>query len=504
MAALLLVGERGVPYLVAVPGGASSPPRGSVPRPRSSWCAGSIGRPGSRPRSPRSAWRRLLVAIEIFLPRWVAGLEGLARVPSTPPVGLALVDVGVVTFTGDHPRRRRVVTRGDHPGRHARPPPRRRRGRRAGGRAQADPGGAGSASRSVGSGPAIWAVAAVASAAAVLLRVPLVGFELRGLIGPGVLLYGLATATIARFEHPGRALAAGMAVGSRRAGQRCSPPAAPVAADIAMFVLVVVALVLQRAGRGRLAAAGTWLPAREGAVAAARGVVRPPRSRAVRTVVSARLGPAGRGPALLLSAGQPTKFTTLCAAAVVAVSGVILTGWSGQWASAGWRSPGSAPPVGGALVTSSGRGGRHARGPRGRGGDAGRWSACSSGCRWCASPESAQLAITTLVFAFGVPAFISDPGPLDWLLPDGPVLRPGFVRPGGPQPRAPASPYVALALLVLALVVAHRFRRSAPGAWPSRAGTTCARSPAWAPALVRVQAFTFAVSGAPSPGRPAP
>src|SRR5690606_22155959 len=100
VAALLLVSERGWPYLPAVllallvaAGLGATAERTIIRRfdhaPRLAATIATIG------------LAQLLVAVEILLPRWLAGHQGLAIVPDTPLSDWRRT-VGVVTFTGDH------------------------------------------------------------------------------------------------------------------------------------------------------------------------------------------------------------------------------------------------------------------------------------------------------------------------------------------------------------------------------------------------------------------
>lgn len=487
VAALLLVGEHGWPYLPAVLLAVAAAAllgagveRTVVRRFDHAPClAATIATLGLA---------QVLVAVEILLPRWLSDRQGLAVAPTTPWNGWRR-SVGVVTFTGDHLAAVLVgvgvsvlVAVGL---------------RRS---------GLGLAVRAVAARPVqaaqlglpvgrirggVWAVAAAASALAVLLRVPLVGFPLGGLVGPGTLLFGLAAATVAQFQHPVRALLAGMAVGVVEQGAVFAGGRS-TAVDVAVLLLVVVALLGQRASTGRLADVGAWLPARE--VPSLPGVVwAAPRVRAVRVAASGLLAALVFLLPPFLPAGDATRMTALCAYAVVAVAAVILTGWSGQLGLGQVGVAGVGAAVAGGLVT----GGGVASDLFVVFGLAALAGAVASLLIGLTTVRAAgpQLAIATLALAFAVPALMASPGLTGWLMPDGPVARPVLLDWIDLSPERRFT-YLALALLLVSLAVARRLRASRAGRLVLAARDDLRAVAAVGAEPVRVRAFAFAVSGA--------
>lgn len=486
VAALVLFGERGWPYLPAVAlalvvaaGLGAASERFAIRRfdgaPRLAATIATLG------------LAQVLVAIEILVPRWLAGVDGIAQVPDSPFAGWRH-PIGVVVFTGDHLAAAAVgvglsvvVAIG-------------LRRTRLGLTVRAV------AARSVQAAQlgvpvgriraGVWAVAAVASALAVLLRAPLVGFPLGGLVGPGTLLFGLAAAALARFEHPVRALAGGMAVGVVEQGAVFGTGRSS-AVDIAVLALIVVSLLMQKAVTGRLADVGAWLPAREVQPLPAQ-VAAAPAVRAARTIASTAVAVAVLALPLLLPVGQATRMAALCGFGVIAVAAVVVTGWSGQLGLGQVGVAGVGAAVAGGLVAGGGAAS-----------DlfvvlvlsAAAGAACSVLVGLPAVRSSGpQVAIVTLSFAFAVPALMLSPGLTGWLLPDGPVARPvlfGWID-LAPEHR---FVYLALSVLVAALGLARRLRGSRAGRLLLAGRDDVRAVAAVGTAPVRARMFAFAVSG---------
>jgi len=487
VAALLLVAERGWPYLpaallavvVAAMLGAASE-RVVIRRfddaPRLAATIATLG------------VAQVLVAVEVLMPRWLAGVQGTPSPPATPLSSLRHA-VGVVTFSGDHlaavvvgvgvSLAVAVGLRGSGLGRAV--------------RALADrPVQAAQLGVPVGSIRAgVWAVAAVASALAVLLRVPLVGFPVGGLVGPGTLLFGLAAATAARFSDPVRALAAGMAIGLVEQGAVFATGRS-AAADVAVFALIVATLLLQRDGRGRLADVRSWLPTRE-VPALPAPVWRHPRIRVLRVGVTAVVAVGLAVLPATLGDGQATRATALCAFAVVAISSVVLTGWSGQLGLGQVGIAGVGAAVAGSLVAGGGFGSDLFL-VLALSGAVGALASVGVGLS-ALRVVGPQLAIATLAFAFAVPAALSTSGLTGWLLPNGPVERPVLF---GWIDLAPAHrfTYVALTLLVLALALARRIRAGRAGRLVLAGRDDVRAVDAVGVEPTRVKALVFATSGA--------
>jgi branched-chain amino acid transport system permease protein len=175
-----------------------------------------------------------------------------------------------------------------------------------------------------------WAAAGAMSAIAVVLRAPVVGFSSIASVsggGSGLLLRALAAAVIARMEHIPRAAVAavGIAVLEQAAGWRW---ANPTFVDALLVAVILVALLLQRGGTRQSALAG-WQAIRE---------VRPipAELRGLPEVQWARRGGLTLVAVFAVTlplwarSSQELAAALVLVYAIVAVSLVVLTGWSGH------------------------------------------------------------------------------------------------------------------------------------------------------------------------------
>ncbi|HVE92207.1 MAG TPA: ATP-binding cassette domain-containing protein, partial [Actinomycetota bacterium] len=173
-----------------------------------------------------------------------------------------------------------------------------------------------------------WSIAGVLAAAAIFLRGPLIGLPLGGLAGPGIILFALAAAVVARMESMPVALAAGIAMGVVDQSAVFASGRAAVATATTLPV-VLGGLALQRARTARSEEGSTWQTVQtvRALPAQLRQVVEVRAARAaliVIAVLAALLAPWYAGAA-------NTGFATLVViTAIVAVSLVVLTGWGGQ------------------------------------------------------------------------------------------------------------------------------------------------------------------------------
>jgi ABC-type branched-subunit amino acid transport system ATPase component/ABC-type branched-subunit amino acid transport system permease subunit len=170
----------------------------------------------------------------------------------------------------------------------------------------------------------VWTIAGGVSAVTYILNAPvrgtISGIAAEGL-GPSLLLRALAAALVGRFVSLPMTLAGGVAVGVVESQAFINVP--PGTVDALIFVIVAV-LVLTRIGStddgsATLAASGgappisTWLPAAF-------------RRLAVIVAVAA----AVLLPVVVTSPSQQVLFSRVAIYAIVAVSVVVVTGWSGQ------------------------------------------------------------------------------------------------------------------------------------------------------------------------------
>ena len=100
----------------------------------------------------------------------------------------------------------------------------------------------------------VWALAAVLSSIGIFLRGPLIGINLTGNTGLGVLLFGLAIAVMAKMESMPMAFGAGLLIGAINEGVIFASNRAAVT-NAVMFVVILAALLIQR---GALSARWRW------------------------------------------------------------------------------------------------------------------------------------------------------------------------------------------------------------------------------------------------------
>lgn len=312
----------------------------------------------------------------------------------------------------------------------------------------------------------VWVLAAVLSAIGVFLRGPLVGIPLSGFVGPSVLLFGLAAAVIARMESLPVCFGAGLLIGIIDRAAIFSTRRAAMASAV-MFVVIVLALLAQR---GRLSrafdtGASTWQAVRE-----FRPV--PAELRRLPEVVWGRAGLAGAAVLLalfapqLLGDNQTPEATLMVVYAIVGVSLVVLTGWTGQISLGQYAIAGVASAVTGGLAANHGW---DFFGAVFTGAMAGALISVVIGLP-ALRIQGLFLAVTTLAFAFAVQNFVLKREFFGWLLPkDGsfiarPVLWETFdlttETRWGPLTITPDAKfyYVCLAFLVLVLAMARSLR----------------------------------------------
>jgi branched-chain amino acid transport system permease protein len=179
----------------------------------------------------------------------------------------------------------------------------------------------------------VWALAAVLSAIAVMLRVPLLGFaSFANVSGSGnsLLLRLLAAAVIGRMENLPRTVAAAVGIGVFEE-LASSELANTNIVDALLVVVILVALVLQRDAFRRASETGisSWRATRE---------VRPippelsglPEVRWGRRILFAVLLLAAVTVPLWARPSHEQALALLLVYAIVAISLLILTGWAGQ------------------------------------------------------------------------------------------------------------------------------------------------------------------------------
>ncbi|HVE93967.1 MAG TPA: ABC transporter permease [Acidimicrobiales bacterium] len=306
----------------------------------------------------------------------------------------------------------------------------------------------------------VWMLAGLLSAVGIFLRAPLVGLPLGGLIGPAILLFGLAAAVIARMESLGTAFVAGCALGVIDQSAVFSTRR-PSAAYGVMLIVILGALLVQQKAIARAFDTGvsSFRAVRElrPIPPELRGLTEIRVARAVATaliVIVALAAPFMFGDARAGLAGLVAIY------AMVGVSLVVLTGWTGQISLGQFALAGIGAAVTGLLVTSfqvdffitvavSGL--------------VGAAIAVLVGIP-ALRIQGLLLAVTTLAFAFTVQNIVLNRDYASWLLPSSTefVGRPdlyGVIDVSSDR----AFYYVTLVFLVLSLWLARGLRNNRSG-----------------------------------------
>ena len=349
----------------------------------------------------------------------------------------------------------------------------------------------------------VWIMASVLSAVAVFLRIPLIGLPLGGSISLSVLQFGLIAAAMARFDDLPLALLSGMFISIATDAVAFQTKRASLVAPI-LLVIVLVALLAQSAKKGRAFSTGvsTWQSVKD---------IRPTPME-LRNVREVRLAKIGLGVVgtlfalafpFIIGAAESGLAVELVVFAMVGVSLVILTGWSGQISLGQFAISGVGALVGGGLAANynwdffvvllvSGA--------------AGALAATLIGLP-ALRIQGLLLAVTTLSFAFTVQEFFLNHEWFDFLKPEsGSFVEPpiiyGIIDLGsrssilGLDLRPDTKIYyVALVFLGLFCAAASSLRRSRTGRMLIGVRDNGRGVQAYGINLAQTRLFAFALSG---------
>ena len=174
-----------------------------------------------------------------------------------------------------------------------------------------------------------WILAGVLSALTAVLVIPASGFASSTSFGPSLLLRALAAALLARMYSLPIAFGAGVLIGVVEEMLLYSYPNSPGLVDVVLYVIIVVALLLQRGQPGREEEKGSWA-AVTGWQPLSRAIARLPEIRVVRWGAGAvALSIAVAIPAMV-SNSTAVIFSTIFAFSIVGLSVGIVLGLSGQ------------------------------------------------------------------------------------------------------------------------------------------------------------------------------
>jgi branched-chain amino acid transport system permease protein len=262
---------------------------------------------------------------------------------------------------------------------------------------------------------AVWAIAAMLSASAAVLQAPVVGFRTGFLVGPGLLVQGLAAAVVGRMTS--LKVTALTAIGLGVFGQAAfwelgNANIVPVLS----LVVLLVALVVSPPKLGRLEAAGTFqsvAPVRPLAAA----IARVPAVRVLNVSLAMAVGLALVVVPVFLPDTRRSLLTLVAIYGLVGLSLVVLTGWAGQISLGQFAFVGLGAAVSGSLTSRA-----HLDFTVGLAGGvlAGVAAAVALGLP-ALRVRGLYLAVTTLAFAVATSSYVLG---LGWLAPVGLVDRP--------------------------------------------------------------------------------
>ena len=334
----------------------------------------------------------------------------------------------------------------------------------------------------------VWVIAAVLSAAAFILQAPIVGLKVGAVIGPALLLRGLAAAVLARMTSLPITIMASIGIGVVEQTLFFEVGVSSVV-DVLLLALILGGLLLQRRGVGRVDAAdaSSWQ---------AVGQVRPipaelrdlPEVRWTRSVLLAAVVFAAIVVPSLLSVGQQSLTGVVVIYSLVAVSLVVLTGWSGQISLGQFAFVGVGAAVAGSLSADAGWDFLLSLGA---GSLAGAAVAVVVGIP-ALRLRGFFLAVTTLALSVATSSYLLGQ---EWLVPDGLVPRPLLLG------RIDLNDdlyfyYFCLAVLAVVLGAVRALRNGRMGRAIAAVRDNERGAQAYGVSLVRVKLSAFAVSGA--------
>jgi len=177
----------------------------------------------------------------------------------------------------------------------------------------------------------VWAIAGLLSALTVMLTAPIQALPPTVLAGPALLLPALAAAVLARMDKLLVAFVAGVGIGILQQVTFWTTSRSS-ATDVAFLVVILVALLVQRDRLSRAddASASSWLAAGETTPVPSE-LARLPEVVWARRGIVAVVAVVALAAPLVLSVSQTNLVGTVALVyALIGVSLVVLTGWSGQ------------------------------------------------------------------------------------------------------------------------------------------------------------------------------
>ena len=348
----------------------------------------------------------------------------------------------------------------------------------------------------------VWVLAGVLSAIGIFLRGPIIGIPLVGFVGPAMLLFGLAAAVMGRMENLPMAFLGGILVGILDQVVLFSTGRASLA-SAAILVVILVALLLQRADTARAHhAGGGWemvktyrpIPAELRTL---------PEVRQVRRLVVGGVAALALFAPYLLGPGGASFATRILIFAMVGISLVVLTGWAGQISLGQFAIAGVGAAVAGGLVANHNADFFVVLATAGLTGTVVALLIGLPALRI----QGLFLAVTTLAFAFVVERVVLSREYFAWLLPDQlaviqrPVLYSRFdlnepTELGVLTISSDAKLYyVTLVVLLLSIALVRAVRRNRSGRLFMGVRDNSRVMEAFGVSVVHTRLVAFAVSG---------
>lgn len=349
----------------------------------------------------------------------------------------------------------------------------------------------------------VWMLAAVLSAVGVFLRGPLIGIPLTGFVGLTTLLFGLAVAVMARMESLPMAFGAGLFIGVVDRAAIFATNRASLA-TATMFAVITAALLIQRGklSRAMETGASSWQTVKEfrPIPAELRDV---PEVRRAKYALWAVVGALALAAPFIFGDVRTPQATLMVLYAIIGVSLVILTGWTGQISLGQYAIAGVGSAVAGGLAANQ------------------QWDffgAVFTGAMVGAVVavlvglpalriQGLFLAVTTLAFAFAVEGFVLKREFFGWLLPeDGTFIERPILwgrldlqteTTFGPLTILPDAKfyYLCLVFLALSIAMAKALRRNRTGRILIGARDNGRMVQAFGVNLAATRLAAFAVSG---------
>lgn len=335
-----------------------------------------------------------------------------------------------------------------------------------------------------------WMLAAGLSGVASMLSAPILGPQLGVLAGPDALLAPLTAAVVARMESLTVAFGASLAIGVFEEAVFWSYPRSTTV-DVALFVVVLGALLLQR-NRIRRAddqGLGGYVALQE---------VRPiptllrklPEVRAARSVLALAVAAAAVITPLGLSDSDRTLLAYVAIYGILAVSLVVLTGWSGQISLGQFAFAGIGAGTTASLFVNSGADLFAALLAAAL---TGAVAAVLIGVPALRLP-GLFFAVTTLAFAVPVSDFLLNSSYFPWFAPSS-LVRPAALERFNLS-SAGTFYYFCLAFLVIAVAAGHNYRRSRSGRTAIAVRDNARGAASFGVSPTRAKLTAFAVAGA--------